>query len=222
MKADRYTMLLASLPHLEPPFMAQKVPISRRQLDKRLEMLADEDREVLDRVENVVHWGRLPLSLTDTELLARAAEELKHIPNEYLRAIVQTRLELRTVVAALRRRQARKIPHAGESWGWGRFVNHIQRHWNEPAFRLERVYPWIGEAQQRLHESDALGLERLLLMEAWRQLARVDYLHQFDLTAVVVYVMRWNIIERWSRYEAETALQRFNTLVNEALENPSR
>jgi hypothetical protein len=222
MKADRYTMLLATLPHLEAPFMAQKVPISRLQLDKRLEMLTDADWQVLNEVENVIHWERLSLSLTDADLIARAEESFNHIPSEYLRSIVQQRLELRTIIAALRRRHLGKIPRAGESWGWGRFVSHIQRYWNEPGFRLERVYPWIGEALQLLHKGDALGLERLLLMEAWRRLERVDNLHQFDLTAVVVYVLRWSIIERWSRYQAETALRRFDTLVNEALESHSR
>lgn len=41
--------------------------------------------------------------------------------------------------------------------------------------------------------------------------------HDFDFEAVALYVVRWDLLERWTRYDAEAAAARFSTLVADAL-----
>ena len=87
-------------------------------------------------------------------------------------------------------------------------------YWSEPGFRLEGVYPWVLEADRLLNDRDTVGLERLLLGLVWNKLGRAGEGHYFDFTAVVIYVLRWNIIARWTRNEGSKAVKRFHVLVD--------
>ena len=72
-------------------------------------------------------------------------------------------------------------------------------------------------AREKLERGDTAGLERIALEAAWRQAARMQEGHQFDFEAVALYVIRWNILDRWTRYDAEAAAARFSDLVDAAL-----
>ena len=41
--------------------------------------------------------------------------------------------------------------------------------------------------------------------------------HQFDFEAVVIYVVKWSIVERWGRYNSAGAARRFEELTESAL-----
>jgi hypothetical protein len=97
-------------------------------------------------------------------------------------------------------------------------VPHISRHWGETHLRLERVYPWLPEAKRLLDDSDPLGLERLLLGVVWTHLERIGAEHYFDFEALVVYVARWDLVARWTRYDADAAMARFDALLDTGLE----
>ncbi len=56
-------------------------------------------------------------------------------------------------------------------------------------------------------------LERLLLATIWNHLERLSDGHHFDFAAVVIYVMRWDLVARWTGYHGEEAAQRFDALV---------
>ncbi|NBC12958.1 MAG: hypothetical protein GVY09_06350, partial [Gammaproteobacteria bacterium] len=84
-------------------------------------------------------------------------------------------------------------------------------------FRLERVYPWLAEAKRLMDDGDPLGLERLLLGAVWTHLERIGAGHEFDFEAVVVYATRWDLVARWTRYDADAALARFDALLETAL-----
>ncbi|MFC6669187.1 hypothetical protein [Marinobacterium aestuariivivens] len=76
---------------------------------------------------------------------------------------------------------------------------------------------WLRQAEQLLADDDPVGLERLLLQQVWQQLDRAGQDHWFDFVAVVVYVLRWNLIDRWVGYSAEIAARRFDSLVDSGL-----
>jgi len=216
--SHQYATLISSLPHPGPLFGATQTPLSRLRLDERLSMLEEYHLRLLRRVEQSVLWSHQPIGRSDAEIIHHARRLLEDVDNPLLRELVQHRLEVRTVVAALRRRQrGEETPDKSVLWGFGRWVDHIRRHWTEPAFRLHGVYPWLPRAQQLLHEGDAVALERLLLEVAWRHLARVGANHFFDFEAVVIYLLRWSIIQRWVHYDAEIAARRFESLVDEGL-----
>ncbi len=61
-------------------------------------------------------------------------------------------------------------------------------------------------------------MERLLFEVVWDKLGRLGEGHYFDFEAVVLYVLRWNLADRWSRYQGEAAVERFRSLVDSGLE----
>ena len=215
---DEYTMLIASLPHHGPLFAAKRTPINRVKLEARLKILRPDHYEALMLVVNALLWYALPLGLQETGIHARVSEAMDRVESETLRQVVRDRLEIRTCVAALRHRAAGETsPPAGKDWGYGRWRNHIARTWSEPSFRLDGVFPWLREADQLLRDGETLKLERLLLEVVWRNLGRYAAKHEFDFEAVVIYVLRWNVIARWTLYNSEAATQRFAGLVDSAL-----
>ena len=219
-RATRYAMLVASLPALPPHYAAKYSPISRIQLEKRLLMLDEDDSAQLAQVTALVDWAQQPQDGRDEAIAHGAGKALEALDNPLLHEVVRWRLELRSLVAALRRRQAgRPAPAPRERWCIGRWCDHMVRHWSEPGLRMERVFPLVSEAARLLKAGDHMALERLLLGAEWEQLRLAGVGHYFDFEAVALYVLRWDILERWSHYDSERARARFDELVEQGLEN---
>ena len=68
-----------------------------------------------------------------------------------------------------------------------------------------------------MKQEETEALERLLLEQAWKSVVRQTGEHLFDFEAVVIYVLKWNITDRWVRYNAEAAARRFRDLTEAAL-----
>ena len=211
---ERYITLMASLPYIGQLFAVKQTPLSRLKLERRLQMLEHDDAVLLRRIEALLDWAQLPMDRSDAEIIAQAQRLLSWLDNALLRDIVAFRLELRTVMAALRRRKRGEGVPRSKPWGYGRWVDQIQRYWTEPGFRLEGVFPWITDAHRLLQADDSVGLERLLTGVIWDELGRAAEGHYFDLEAVVTYVLRWNVVERWTDYNGEAAVKRFTKLVD--------
>lgn len=215
---NEYTMLMTSLPYHGSLFATKRTPINRIKLQSRLRALAAEHRETLDLVTAALLWFRVPLGMEEADIIARERNAMARVENETLRQIMLDRLEIRTCIAALRHRlSGRTSAPAGRNWGYGRWLNKISHNWSDPGFRLDGVFPWLRDADRLMREGDTLGLERLLLEAVWKNLARHAAEHEFDFEAVVIYVLRWNVIDRWTRYDGEAASQRFGELVDSAL-----
>ncbi len=214
----RYVMLICSLPYHGPLFTAKRTPLSRIQLERRLVLLDPEDKALLGRIERVLQWDQIETGLPDATLIARTRELMDELRQPGLREAVQSRMELRTVVAALRlRHMGEGPPDDPASLGYGSWVKHICAHWHDPSFALSRTFKWLPRAETHIAAAEPLALEKLLLQEVWTHLGRLADHHFFDFTAVVIYVLRWNVIDRWTRYHAEDARARFDDLVEEAL-----
>ena len=209
----RYVMLMSTLPGHGALFAARRTPLSRRNLERRLDMLEPADRRILREVERVVQWDALGSHLSDAEMVRRADAVLERLGREGLATLaraVRHRFEIRTAVAALRRRHRGLGPPAeGEVWGVGRWTGHMAEHWDETDFGLGRAFDWLNEAEELLEADDPRGFEGLLLGRIWRDLARLGTRHHFDFTAVALYVLRWDVIDRWTRMDAPRAARRF-------------
>ena len=124
--SDTYVMLLTSLPRPGPLFIAKRPPLSRLKLEQRLRVLTPEDAEKLSLIEKVLSWSLLPLSASEEDVLNRGQKAMEQLEDKTLRDIVQTRLEIRTCVAALRRRERGELaPTANTVWGFGGKVGRI-------------------------------------------------------------------------------------------------
>ncbi len=216
--STRYVMLMCSLPHPGPLFGAIRTPLSRIRLGQYLNLLEDGDKADFDSISLLLDWSLHTRSRGDAEILADARDLIPTLVNPMARELVQWRLELRSAIAALRRRQrGEAAPPTDQPWGFGRWLPHIKRHWNKPDFGLGRIYPWLGEACGLLAAGESVDLERLMLDIVWRDLERRSEGHEFDFEAVLLYAMRWEVIARWTRYRAEPATTRFEHLVREGL-----
>ncbi|MGV6874874.1 hypothetical protein ACUSIJ_19565 [Pseudochelatococcus sp. B33] len=216
--ADSYIMLVASLPDLGGFLEAHAPPINRLQIEERLAMLSPEDRAELDAVASVVAWDRIRGEDEDATVLTRAERVVASLRSETLRLLVRDRLEIRTLIAALRRRHAgEEAPAPHVRWGYGRFKETIRANWGDPAFGVALAFPWVGQAREKLESGDTAGFERVALQAVWDAIGRHGDLHTFDLEAVAIYLLRWAVVDNWAHYDTAAATTRFARLLDEAL-----
>ena len=219
--ARQYIDLLSSLPYLANPFVHRRPPISEVQLQRRLNMLEDDDRKTVTNLARIVHWGRLELNDSDEVIVREAQRLIQNIRLSDMREWMFWRMDFRTVVAALRRRHAGlDAPAANTLWGFGHHVRQIERNWSHPSFHLERRFPWLEEGRILLESGDSFGLERLLLSAVWDHFSRQVPDEPFSLSAVWQYLIKWDLVERWCSYDTEQAQIRFDEIVSLGLKQP--
>ena len=214
---DEYVSLMSSLPSTERLFLAQLPAISRLRLELRLKQLKEQDLWTLRQVESVLNWSMQNLASSDKELINHAKTVFVGLQSETLKTLVRDKMELRTCIAALRRRAQGEHAPDNVNWGFGSWVSHINRNWNETHFALETVFPWLPQAKGFMDNKDAEGMERFILDLAFKQLQRCGNQHYFDLEAVIIYVLKWDIVDRTTHYNIEAAKIRFTELVAQGL-----
>jgi hypothetical protein len=208
-----YYTLIASLPNLPPHFDVERTPITRPRLAERLKMLHPQDAEVVEQVAAFLAWDRQPLDRTDQEVLATYNKLMAEISNPLLRELVESRMDTRTISSGLRRRRAGLPPPPGV----GKWVNHIRRHYNHPEFNLQGRYPWIGHFDRLMDAGDAMGAQRLLFDVNYALWSRMAEQYTFSFEAVILYLARWEIIDRWTSRDADRGRARFEQLITETL-----
>ena len=215
---EPYVMLVASLPHVGTLLSNRAPPINQVRLEQRLKELDPEDRAELEALRSLLSWSRLEIGDEDAAFVARARQIIEAAHSETLRAAASERLEIRTLMAALRRRhRGEDAPAPGTVWGYGRYVDTLRANWAAPDFGVGRAFPWVLAAKEKLEAGDAQGLERITLQAAWDSGARHAAGHEFDFEAVAAYALRWSLVDRWSRYDAAAAATRFTELLEAAI-----
>lgn len=210
----RYYQLVASLPALPYFRRARLLPISRRRVEERLAYLHEDDLAELTQAEGLVSWHRQPVTRTSEEIVEMYDELMATTRNRALRSIIEFRMNMRSVIVALRlRRLGRRAPVG--RWGVGPYTRMIESRWVEPEFGLVAVFPWIPKVQELLDSGDAMGLEGLLMDQSWRQLSRVADRRPFGFEQVFAFVFKWDILHRWLSYDAEKARESFEKLILE-------
>ena len=217
MAENAYYTLLTSLPHIDSLFDSKITPISRIQLDRRLAMLPTADRETLVKVEQLIHWSHLGEDVKEEALINMAPRLTQELDSTDLKDLVNWRLDMRTIVAALRRKAKGGQAPTNARWSYGSRYAYIRRNWSNPTLGLQHAFPWIPSAIECLSRQDYLKLEKTLLEAVWHKLNELDNKHRFDFEAVVVYVLRWNLVARWTAYNGDEAIVRFKDLTEMAL-----
>jgi hypothetical protein len=216
MSRSTYYALVASLPQLPHFEAAAWLPLSRKRLDERLTMLSPEDRQQLRLAEDLVKWQRQPVTRTDEQVAEQYRKLMPNIPDPSLREFVEYRMAQRTALVALRlRRLGRDAPSIDETWGVGPWRNLITSAWEREDLGLGHLLPWISEAAGLLQSGNALDLERLLMNAVWTRLGRIAERSPFGFEPVIAFVFRWDILQRWLSYNAESGKTRFQELVAE-------
>ena len=216
MSGQPYYTLLASLPPLPRFDQTERLPITRERLTQRLSMLTDDDAQLYEHAADFLAWQRQSATRTDAEMIANFKKMEKRIAVPMLQSIFDFPIDQRTIMAALRRRmRGLPAPATGEPWGVGRYVNHIERNWDDPYFKLSAVYPWIVPARSQLEAGETLALQRLLKNALWDHVDRSVPAYDVGFSAVIVYVFKWDILDLWLSYDIEEAKKRFDELVTE-------
>lgn len=213
---NHYYTLIASLPALPRFDKAERLPISHERIDRRLRMLEEGDAAKLDQVIKFLLWQKQPVVETN-EILAKGYRDLMEMDlSPDIKNYIELRMALRTIVAALRRKY-RELPppQAGEVWGVGRWVKHIENHWEDGDFKLGSIFPWIAEARGYLVEDKTVALEKLLMNTTWNWLDRLAMGKEFEFETVVAYFFKWELVNRWLTYNRKVANERFKELVSE-------
>lgn len=210
----KYITLMASLPALVAPFVARQVRISRLRLDARLRLLDEDDAHLLRRIEALMEWEQIHMDMTDAGIVTKLDGLMAELNSETLRTVIRDRFELRTVLAALRRRRRNEPAPAPRSpWGYGRYTEQIRGNWTRPHFGLRRTMHWLGEVRELHDTGDTLELERKIMGIKWDSLAGAAHEREFNFDAVVLYVLRYNLIARWLGLSSAAARTRFDELV---------
>ncbi len=219
----RYYTVIASLPALEYFETAKLAPINRVRLERRLAMLTAEDKLELRRCERLIAWRSHGLQ-AEASAIAKLYTDLRE-QTRYpaLLAYVEHRLEMRTVISALRaRRLGTPLDQLERPWGLGPRVAEIERRWDLPDFGLAARMPWITHLRQCIERQDALELGRAVFEREWRFLTTIAEQHPFGFPEVLAYVMRRDIVERWQTRDGPSAIRRFTSLIDEALDARAR
>ena len=124
-----YFTLIGSLPHLAAPDQAERLPINRQRLEPRFAMLEEQEANDLSLAGSLLLWEHSGSFESESAVVDRYEECLREIRHSGLKAFVEFWMELRTVLAALRRKaKGGKAPAHGEKWGVGPRVGWIERH----------------------------------------------------------------------------------------------
>ena len=213
-RSTTYYTLIGSLPALPRHFeQAERVPISELQLDERLKMLEPLDAEVIEEMGDFLVWERQPVERTDEDVLRHYEQFMERVSNRFARDLIRYAMTTRTILAGLRCRRLQLDPPAGAE----PVAAQIARHWNLPDFGLGRQFSWIGEVDAQLTGDSPFELERTKHRIVWRHAGRLAEQHLFTFEAVALYLIRWEVVYRWTRRDAAAGEKKFEELMQEAM-----
>lgn len=208
-----YYTLIASLPGLPSHFDVERPPISGLRLMERLKMLAESDMKVVEQWLDFTNWDRQVIDRKDEDVISMYHKLMHEISNPVLRDMIDTRMNNRSIIAAVRHRR-RGLPAPK---GVGILADAIRRNYQHPEFNLGWHYDWIGKLSKALSDGDALAAQRLLFEHNYRTWTRMGEKYTFSFEAVLFYLARWEIIDRWTTRDVEAGRQRFETMITETL-----
>jgi hypothetical protein len=212
-----YYSLIASLPHLGLQYKIKQPPISERQLVKRLNLLNETDKLLLDNVIEVVwlSWFKPEVSFKQTLAKSQSILELN---NPFLNELINWFFDIRSIFVALQLRQSEtKIPDKTSDFWKTRWSKKMQNAWQKPDLGLKYVFPWIVPVNTAFLKGDMVAVEEIFLSLIWKQLEKLEAGHYFDLEALLIYLLRWHIVNYWSQFNEKIALDRIQKYSDDLL-----
>ena len=162
----------------------------------------------------MLFWDRADTDITDESLVNDVGTLMDSLTHRSLRRVLTDHFELRSILAAMRRRRhGDAAPSVAMRWGYGNVIDVIRLNWSRPHFGLRRRCPWIAELRE-LHDAGAtLELEKAVVRLNWQSLVDAARDHEFDFQAVVLYVLRHRLIAQWLEHSADGAKHEFDNLI---------
>lgn len=193
-------------------FTIQEPPISRLQLDKRLRLLPLDKMKLLLEIEQLVwhSWFKHTQTMQQTKKEWMA---LSTLDSPFIIDVIHWYLDLRSIFVAIRmRNQKQAAPDVPQDVWITRWSRKLVQNWNEPDFGLGSVYPWLAKVAADANKHDTIAVEEFLLAYIWNYLSVIETRHYFDLEYLVIYLLRWNIVDYWSKFSKTNTLENLNEL----------
>ena len=216
-------MLMSSLPSPEALFLAKRPPLSRLKLDQRLRVLAAGGCRDLETGRRPCIGAPVAHSTVTDEDDRRPGPHGGCREDRQRDAAADRSRPARApdlCMAALRRRMRGDGPPPPETaWGFGHAGRAIARNWTEPDFRLDGVFPWLREADRLMREDETTRPAERLSSSSPGHAPAPQRPESTSSTSrrSSIYVLKWNIVDRWGRYNAEAAARRFDELTQAGL-----
>lgn len=212
-------MLVASLPQLPRRFDAGRLPIAWPPLRERLRILHPDDGRVTRQLGTYFLWDRQPLDRTDEDVIARYHDLLHRAGNPLVRHLVHTRTQIRLLLSAIRRRANGQGPPdwAGRVAGMDTLGVHLRKYWNEPQFRMAARHPWLEPFIKCFEAKEMIEAQRVVFDTRWNDWTRIAERYTFSFEAIIAYLVRWEIVDRWTSQNTEAGQHRFINLIEETL-----
>lgn len=211
MKSPFY-MVVSSLPRMGVHFKVQEPPISRLQLEKRLRLLPLDKMTLLLEIEQLVwrSWFQNNRTFEETKKEWMA---LSTLDSPFIINLIHWYLDLRSIFVAIRMRNQKPTPPGMPQDYWiTRWSRKLLQNWNEPDFGLGTVYPWLPKVAADLAKNDTIAVEEFLLFHIWNYLSVIETGHYFDFESLVIYLLRWNIVDYWSKFSKTNTLKNLDEL----------
>jgi hypothetical protein len=212
--SNTYYTLIGSLPTLPRRFdQADRVPISRLKLRERLKMLDPQDATVVSELSEFLVWERQSLERTDEEFHHQYAHFEKTLQNSIALAMIRQIVSVGSIIAGLRRRRLQRDAPAGQT----PIHKQMARHWEHPDFRLGVQFPWISEMDEILNSEQPFDVEHKKFDINWGYAKRLSDQYFFSFESVLLYLFRWEMVDRWTRRDAKIGQIAFEKLVSDAM-----
>lgn len=210
---SQYYTVVCSLPRMNAKFRIQETPISRLQLEKRLKILPSDKYILAFTMEYLVWTSWFMPEKTVADL--RAEFEKINTQSVFVHDLILWFFDLRGIFAALRLRNEKKeLPDHSKNYWITRWDHKLIKNWNEPDFGLKSIYPWLPKVATDIAQQDTIAVEEFLLSYIWKYLSVIETGHYFDFEAIIIYLLRWNIIHYWSQFNKTSTLNPLNDLIN--------
>ena len=201
---SNFEYILASLPYLTADYHYEEGQKMDSVLREIRENLSEKDAAVLDFLLEGYRDDAL-----NADFYARA---LSH-PQRFIREYFRFDLNLRNAKVAFLNRELGREASQDLITGLG---GEEDEGLDIDLYRFRG-----GEFEEALAVQNALALDSLLAREkalddvCWQKVDALSTFHYFDLTAVLAYVAKLHIVDRWLRLDPEKGRVLFQKLVDE-------
>ena len=201
---SNFEYIIASLPFLTEDYKYRDGLGFQDVLAEIEENLGEKDREVLDFLLKGFDSERL-----DADFYAQA---LKH-PCKFIREYFRFDLNLRNAKVRYLNRELGRKPEQDVLSGKG---GPDDSDLDIDLYRFTGgEFEEEARVQDALAQSDILSRERALDQVVWSKVSALETFHYFDLTAVLAYVAKLHIADRWLALDPEKGRELFRQLVAE-------
>ena len=201
---SNFEYIISSLPYLTADFKYQEGQGFKSTVDQIRENISENDTEVMDFV----------LSGYDADVLGPDfyAQALSH-PLKFVREFFRFDLNLRNAKVRYLNRALGRPDNQDLITGEG---TEEDQDLDIDGYRFSGgEFEELQKVEDALASTSLLGREKALDDISWEKITQLETFHYFDLTAVLAYIAKLHIVNRWLALDQEKGRKLLRQLVNE-------